>query len=516
MTGPRLPMELNHLIIETVALLPQNKPALRALSLVSHSFSAHAQKQLFRVVDLGDRALSGPLYYRKFYRFMKVEGEKDDGRLRGYIKEFKVVDTYAGWDPLLPTTSSTTKGWEWLVREESICDLLDWLSSLESFSICFNTGTPAWSNFVPCIRRALIQRLSRGILQFEMRRVCGFPPALFVNLLGLVGGGSIHTLILDDVLVRVPQIVQEEGDDESTHSSLASSLGVISNFLSTNPSAPPATSPLRTLVLRSSVGKATINVIRNILALYPQPSLRTLRIAMTGIDEQEAFGMTSEPFGSGSGSANGHSSNNVTTSAAAIERGNGRDVVLQMWELMRWAGDSIKVLEWRSATRPKTRANVPPPPIHLSIFPNLESITFLVNFHAASSVNAKDKGGVFSPLIEVLSQIRTRAWCSSYSGNSSLQNITIECMFIQPGELVAAESEWAALDVFLCMPPAADDASFPRGGNMRFSNLSSLTFHARIKASSPMRSRTRAILTQQLPELRVRKGVKVDICWDFG
>ncbi|KAF8963763.1 hypothetical protein BDZ97DRAFT_1758373 [Flammula alnicola] len=269
-----LPLEIAELIIDEVAR-QNDKQALRTMALVSPCYVDRCQKKLFHTIDLGDRCISGEEYYRRLYRILSQRPN-----FRSYVRDLRLVDTYV-WD-------INKESWTWLVTEDSICDVLDLLPNLHSFSLTFNTGQPTWTSFKPCIRHALMQLAKRpSLISYSLNHIYNFPPTLLVSL------AVMKHLELNDVTVH--------------DLALTSSLPVVLSIASIS------TPRLESLILKAP-SPTTLLVLRSILSLSPHPTLIALRVAMV---------------------------NNQDTTT-----------IVELWGLMQWAASSITDLEWRPSLRP--------------------------------------------------------------------------------------------------------------------------------------------------------------------
>ena len=267
-----LPLEVLELIVDEIAT-QGDKLTLRSFALVSRSFVARCQKHLFRTIDLGDKNVSGEEYYHLFFEILEQRP-----KFCSYVEDLRLVDTYV-WDQNKDST--------WLVQEDSICDLLDLLPNLHSFALSFNTSRPTWLSFNACIRHSLMQLAKRPTIQsFSLSHIVDFPPPCLVTLT------TIRRLRLHDVHV--------------TQAYLEDFFGVILELVS------PSVSGLDTLILKAPTS-ATIHVLQNIFQLYPEPTLKALRISL--LDEKNA------------------------------------ELITESWNLIQWAAPSLTHLEWRPATR---------------------------------------------------------------------------------------------------------------------------------------------------------------------
>ncbi|KAJ3502506.1 hypothetical protein NLJ89_g8857 [Agrocybe chaxingu] len=207
-----LPFDIIELVIDALAA-QGDKEALRNFALVSSTFVVRCQKHLFRTIDLGERCIPGKEIYRRFFRIVSQRH-----KFCAYVKDLRLVDTYI-WD------KEKNEHWGWLTEEESICDLLDLLPNLRTFSLTFNIGHPQWVSLRQCIRHALMQVARRPVIEsFTLARIKDFPPSLLVSLV------TVKRLRLDDVHVHAAYL---------THS-----LGVALELVSLSPA-------LETLVLKA-------------------------------------------------------------------------------------------------------------------------------------------------------------------------------------------------------------------------------------------------------------------------
>ncbi|KAF9522945.1 hypothetical protein CPB83DRAFT_69983 [Crepidotus variabilis] len=300
-----LPFEVIDLIIEELAKR-DDKSALRSFALVSHSFVVRCQKHLLYTVDLGDKRITGEKYYRLFSRVINKHPH-----FRLYVRDLRIVDTYV-WDP--------RKDWKWLVKEESICDVLESLPNLESFSLFFNTCTPVWSSFSSCLRNAIIRLTRRpSIKSLSLSNIRDVPPSIFGPLL------SVNNLKLNNI---------------QAHRSC----------LFTTPEIPrkveyplPSLGSLTTLTL-GSMSTSTMRVLCSTLSESLMPSLLQ-RLRITLVDQKQP------------------------------------ELIEELWGLMQWASKSLTHVEWRTLTLKSSVAHRPPHPIDLQLFTSLRSLRFPVNFH---------------------------------------------------------------------------------------------------------------------------------------
>ncbi|KAF9473027.1 hypothetical protein BDN70DRAFT_886265 [Pholiota conissans] len=304
-TALDIPIELVELIIDQAAAL-SDRETLRTLALTSRNYVARCQKHLFHTIDLGDRCIPGSEYYRRLYNILAIRPS-----LCGYVRELRMHDTYV-WDK--------ESNWRWLVDEESICDLLDFLPALTTFALTFNAAVPSWMDFKPSIRNAIIQLARRPLLHtFALANVKNFPASLLVTLV------TISRLELSNVQVQ----------DLSVTTPLEVVLGIASI----------STPGVRELTLRAP-SAGLLLVLRTILSASVHPTLTTLRVLM--LDAADTL------------------------------------ATLELWSLMHWGANSITEFEWRPAVRPRTPAIRPPAPIDICIFRRLAALHFIVNFHSES------------------------------------------------------------------------------------------------------------------------------------
>ncbi|KAF8162614.1 hypothetical protein B0H34DRAFT_286278 [Crassisporium funariophilum] len=272
-----LPLEVTELIIDEVANA-NDKETLRSFALVSRSFVFQCQRRLFHTIDLGDRCIPGQEYYRRLLRVLSRRPGFCD-----HVRDLRLVDTYV-WDH--------QKNWKWLVTEDSVCDVLDLLPNIRSFSLKFNTGKPTWSMFKPCIRHSLSQLTKRPMLRsYSLSHIIDFPSSLLVTFSG------VKHLELNDVAV--------DGLNSAASFDFVIALASVHR-----PS-------LESLILRAP-SLEMVRQLCKVLSIYPVPTLKTLLVSL--VDEQD------------------------------------RELMTELWTLLQWAADSLTHLEWRTSTRPRTPA----------------------------------------------------------------------------------------------------------------------------------------------------------------
>jgi hypothetical protein len=158
------PYEIFYLIIEEV----EDKLTLKSCALVCRSFVEPSQKNIFRVIDLGDRCITGEVYYRRFYRLISTHPH-----IANYVRDFRLVDSYV-WD--------RKSDWQWLVKEPTLPLTFQLLPRLQAFSLIFTTGAPAWNSFASHVQAAIFKLLTRRtISSLSLRRIHGVPASLLVQ-----------------------------------------------------------------------------------------------------------------------------------------------------------------------------------------------------------------------------------------------------------------------------------------------------------------------------------------------
>jgi len=273
-----LPLEIIELIIDEVAKR-NDKEALKAISLSSRHFVDRCQKKLFHTIDLADKCIYGEDYYRRLLRILSQRP-----KFCTYVRDLRLVDSYV-WDK--------SKDWVWLANEESICDVLNVLPNLHSFSLTFKTRQPKWTSFNWYLRQALLDLAKRpSIVRYSLNHISDFPPTLLATLL------TVKHLELHNVQVN------------EVH--LTSSLAVVHGIASTS------IPRVESLVLKAP-STATVHIIQNILSLYPIPMLRSLQIDFVNDKDNT--------------------------------------LVTEIWALLKWSSASLAELQWRPAIRTNVPAS---------------------------------------------------------------------------------------------------------------------------------------------------------------
>ncbi|KIM49924.1 hypothetical protein M413DRAFT_439052 [Hebeloma cylindrosporum] len=311
-----------------------------------------------------------------------------------------------------------SKDWVWLANEESICDVLGILPNLHSFSLTFKTGQPKWTSFNSYLRQALLDLAKR--------------PSIVRYSLNRISDFTPSLLV---TLLMVKNLELHDVQMNEVH--LTSSLAVVQGIASTS------IPRLESLVLRVP-SASTVHIIHTILSLYPIPMLRSLHVVFVN-DTDDAL-------------------------------------VTELWALLQWSAPSLTELQWRPSIRTNVLASRPPRPIDIGILCQLETLHFLVNFHALP---------VFTELLAMLAQV---------SSNTAFRALVIECQFLKVVELVACASDWLSLDTTLTRPV--------------FNGLRSVVFYVRTRPVASMKASARAILLEQLPGARA-KGVTLSFYTDL-
>jgi hypothetical protein len=267
-----IPLEIIELIIDEVANR-KDKETLKTVSLSSRRFVDQCQKKLFHTIDLADKCIYGEDYYRRLHRILSQRP-----KFCSYVRDLRLVDSYV-WDQ--------NKDWVWLANEESICDVLNILPNLHSFSLTFKTGQPKWTSFNCYLRQALLDLAKRpSIVRFSLNRISDFTPTLLVTLL-MVRNLELHDVQVNDV-------------------HLPSSLAVVQGIGSTS------IPQLESLVLKMP-SASTVHIIQNILSLHPMPTLRSLHVVFVNHKDDA--------------------------------------VITELWALIKWSAPSLTELQWCPAIR---------------------------------------------------------------------------------------------------------------------------------------------------------------------